>query len=372
MLTFEDLEKDYDFFRVPQYEILLGSPETAVSSLSALSVEDFPVLSISVSQSVGPASSAQVSFACPYDFENSKFESDIYSKLEAGSKIAIKLGYSKPETVFVGAVGSINTNFSASGITAGITCYDAKIALFHNKTWKSFPKQSTIQTVIEELLKPCKKYGDLNIEGLKYDEAVSEGQERNWVQDNIDDYRFVMNLAKLTNSSFYTSGDTTHFVENIMDTAEASVRLGWGSGLMSFSVDIDISGQVGSVEIAYRTGNREVGYATYDGNDIKGDGQLPSDKGGIISEKSQEHTKTLVDNEKQALIAAKNLFLETAMNYVTGRGSTIGMPDLKAGEAIELEGLGDKLDGKYFLNKVDHQFDAGGYLTSFTCQRPKI
>ena len=372
MLTFKDLEKDYDYFRVPQYEILIGSPEADVSLLKALSVTEFPMLSLNVSQSVGPASSAQISFACPYDVENSKFETDIYSLLEAGSKIAIKLGYSKPETVFIGIIGSIGTNFAASGITVSITCYDAKMALFHNKTWKSFTKQSTIQTVVEELLEPCKKYGKVNVSGLKYDELVSKGQERNWVQDNIDDYKFVMRLASLTNSSFYTSGDTTNFVENISDTAEANIKLGWGSGLMDFSVEIDISGQVGSVEIAYRTGGREVGYAVYDGNDIKGKGAVPEDKGGIVTGKSRELTETLVDNEEQALIAAKNLYMETAMKYVTGRGSTIGMPDLKAGEAIELDGLGDKLNGTYFLSKVDHRFDAGGYLTSFTCQRPKI
>ena len=372
MLTFKDLEKQYDDFRVPQYEILVGSPETAVGSLTALAAEEFPVLSVNVSQSVGSASSAQISFACPYDYEKSRFESDVYAKFEAGSKIAVKLGYSKPEIVFIGAIGTINTSFSASGVTLSVTCYDAKMALFHNKTWKSFTKQSTIQTVVEELLEPCKKYGDVIVSGLKYDELVSKGQERNWVQDNIDDYRFVMRLAALTNSSFYTTGETTHFVENIMDTAQAAVKLGWGSGLINFSIDIDISGQVGSVEVAYRTGEREVGYATYEGKDIKGDGKLPSDKGGIVSSKSIELTETLVDNEEQALIAAKNIYLEKAMAYVTGQASTIGLPDIRAGEAVQLEGLGEKLNGKYFLSKVEHKFDAGGYLTSFTCQRAKI
>ena len=367
-----DLEKGYDYFRVPQYEVLVGAPDAAASSLKALPTEEFPVLSISVSQSVGSSSSAQINFACPYNIENSKFESDIYSMLEAGSKIAIKLGYSRPETAFVGAIGSISTNFSASGITVGITCYDAKMALFHNKSWKAFGKEVTIQTVVEELLKPCKKYGSVTVSGLKYDELVSKGQERNWVQDNIDDYHFAMRLAKLTNSSFYTSGDTVYFVENISDGAQAAVKLGWGTGLMSFSVDIDISGQIGSVEVAYRTGGRDVGYATYDGGDIKGAGGLPNDKGGVIAGKSHEFTETLVDSEEQALLTAKYMYMEKAMGYVTGRGRTIGIPDIKAGEAIELEGLGEKLNGQYFLSKVEHQFDAGGYLTSFTCQRPKI
>ena len=372
MLTFKDLAKKYNDFHVPQCEINIGSPDSGLSSLKPLSPKEYPVLSVSVSQSVGPANSAQVTFACPYDYEESDFAKDIYSKLETGSMIEIKLGYEEPVTMFVGALGAIRTDFSQSGITAGITCYDAKMALFYNTTWKSFKDKSTIKEVVEEVLKPCKKYGNVEVDGLKFDKAIEKGNEIAWMQDNIDDYRFVMRLASLTNASFYAIGDTVYFKENIIEDAEPKVKLGWGTGLMSFSVDLDISGQVGSVEVAYRNANREEQYLVYDGKDIKGEGKLANDKGNIVSEKSHEMTETLVRNAEQAEIAAKHKFMSAAMNYVTGRGSTIGIPDLTAGTSINIVGVGKKLEGKYFLSQVNHQFDAGGYVTSFTCQRPKI
>ena len=372
MLTFDDLAKKYEDFHVPQYEIKIGAPGSGVNSLSQLPPADYPVLSISVTQSVGPASIAQIAFACPYDYENSDFINDIYSKLFPGSMVEIKLGYEKPDTVFVGALGSIHTDFSTSGVTAGITCYDAKMTLFYNTAWKSYKEKSTIQEVVEEILKPCKKYGQVEVSGTKYDKAIEKGNEISWIQDNIDDYRFVMHLAALTNSSFYTSGDTIYFTENIAESAEAIVGLGWGKGLISFSVNIDISGQVGSVEVAYRSGDRKEAYFRYDGKDVPGQGKLPEDKGDVVSGKAHELTETLVRNAEQAEQAAKSIYMQAAMNYVTGRGSTIGIPELKAGTSIEIEGVGKKLEGKYFLNQVTHQFDAGGYLTNFECQRPKI
>ena len=357
---------------MPQYEINIGDAGASLESLKPLSPKDYPVMSISVNQSVGPASSAQITFACPYDYKKTDFANDIYSKLEPGKMVEIKLGYEKPKTMFVGALGSIRVDFTQSGITAGITCYDAKMTLFYNTTWRSFQDKSTIQEVVEKVLEPCKKYGDVKVTGLKYDKAVEKGFEISWMQDYVNDYQYVMRLAALTNSSFYASGGTIYFAENIIENAPAEVMVGWGSGLMNFSIDIDISGQVGSVEVAYRNANREERYLVYSGKDIKGDGKLASDKGAIVSEKSYEMTEILVRNEEQAEITAKHKLMMMAMNYVTGRGSTIGIPDLMAGTGVFIAGVGEKLEGEYFLSQVNHQFDAGGYLTSFTCQRPKI
>ena len=374
MLTFKDFAKKYNDFHVPQYEILIGSPKNSESSLKPLNASEYPVLSISVNQSIEASSSAQITFLSSFNYENSDFEKDYYGAFEIGSKIAIKLGYGVPATVFVGAIGSVSTNFSPSGITVGVTCYDAKITLFYNTAWKSFTEKSTVDNVVKELLKPCEKYGNVSISFAE----PKELPERSWVQDNIDDYHFLMQIASLTNSSFYTSGDTVYFVKNVFNEfceksgSDADFALGWGAGLMSLSVDIDVSGQIGSVEIAFRDKSSETGHTKYEGDDIKGKGSLPDDKGDIAKRKAHEKTETLVDTEKQALAVAKNIFMKSAINYVKGRGQVIGIPDITVGKSVELTGLGKKLNGIYFIGQAAHQFDGGGFITSFTCHRPKI
>jgi len=363
---------DHNGFRIPQYEIKIGKGKTD-SSLTKLDPKKYPVLSITVNQSLGPASSAQIAFICAYDATKSDFvEKKLYKTLEPGQTINIKMGYKKPVSVFFGITASISTNFTPSGVIVAITCYDAKMALFHQVRWIQHEKEPSIKKTVEAVLKPCLEYGKIMVISTEYEDAVEKGQVTALFQDNIDDYRYLMRLAALTNSSFYAREGTVFFVENLMDKAETKVKLGWGTGLMSFSVDVDISGQIGSVELAYRTGARKEEIVTYSGDDIKGDGDLAADNSKLVEKKVVEKTDVNAKNKKQAMITAKNWFLQSAMNYVIGRGSTIGLPEIAAGTLIELTGIGDYMEGKYFLTQVTHQFDAGGFLTNFTCQKAKI
>ncbi|MDR2572461.1 MAG: hypothetical protein LBD23_19495, partial [Oscillospiraceae bacterium] len=298
MKTFKDLATTHKDFLIPQCEIWIGKPGSGLSGLSKLSKEDYPVLSVVVNQSVGPASSAEVVFICPYDYEKSDFKKNIFAELETGKMIDIKLGYAIPETVFVGVLGSINLNYTPSGITVGVTCYDVKMTLFYNIKWHSYASEKTMKAVVEKILEPCMKYGKVEVSSLAFDKAVVSGHEVPWKQDNVDDYRFLAKLASLTNASFYVSKDTVYFVDSIVESTKAEVQLGWGKGLMSFSADVDISGQIGSVEIAFRNAMRETDSVVVTGTKIQGKGDRPN--AGVVEDKVQESTETLVKNTKQA------------------------------------------------------------------------
>src|SRR5260221_663148 len=56
-------------------------------------------------------------------------------------------------------------------------------------------------------------------------------------------------------------------------------------------------------------------------------------------------------------------------NMIKARGTTIGMPDLRAGRRIEITGLGGRFSGQYLLTRTDHTLGEGGYLTRFECRR---
>jgi phage protein D len=50
---------------------------------------------------------------------------------------------------------------------------------------------------------------------------------------------------------------------------------------------------------------------------------------------------------------------------VTGKGSTVGMPALRAGARIELLGLGTTFNGSYYITSTTHSIGASGYTTDF-------
>jgi hypothetical protein len=56
-------------------------------------------------------------------------------------------------------------------------------------------------------------------------------------------------------------------------------------------------------------------------------------------------------------------------NRLTGSGSTIGDPRIKAGTVVNLEGLGEQFSGLYRVKSATHTLDSGGYRTSFDLRK---
>jgi hypothetical protein len=56
-------------------------------------------------------------------------------------------------------------------------------------------------------------------------------------------------------------------------------------------------------------------------------------------------------------------------NRLTGSGSCIGDPRIKASRVIRLDGLGDQFSGLYRITSATHTFDTGGYRTSFQVRK---
>jgi hypothetical protein len=56
-------------------------------------------------------------------------------------------------------------------------------------------------------------------------------------------------------------------------------------------------------------------------------------------------------------------------NRLTGSGSTIGDPAIKAGRVIQLDGLGDQFGGLYRITSATHTIDGSGYRTSFEVRK---
>jgi phage protein D len=52
-------------------------------------------------------------------------------------------------------------------------------------------------------------------------------------------------------------------------------------------------------------------------------------------------------------------------NRLTGSGSAIGDPRIRAGAIIRLEGLGQDFSGDYRVKSASHAVDNGGYRTTF-------
>lgn len=63
-------------------------------------------------------------------------------------------------------------------------------------------------------------------------------------------------------------------------------------------------------------------------------------------------------------------FAEMALRFIRAEGVCIGEPQLRAGQVVRIEGLGERFSGPYYVTSTEHRFaQAGGYRTAFCARR---
>lgn len=79
-----------------------------------------------------------------------------------------------------------------------------------------------------------------------------------------------------------------------------------------------------------------------------------------------------VNSQQEAKTLATQTLENIAKDMIKGNGSTLGLPDLRAGRAVYLDGLGRRFSGRYFVTATTHACGEGGYTTSFECRREEL
>jgi uncharacterized protein involved in type VI secretion and phage assembly len=72
-----------------------------------------------------------------------------------------------------------------------------------------------------------------------------------------------------------------------------------------------------------------------------------------------------VSNFLEANVLAASILKQLLQGLFEGSGNCIGIPKLRAGDRVEIRGIGKRFSGTYTLSKVTHTIDSGGYRTSF-------
>ena len=76
-----------------------------------------------------------------------------------------------------------------------------------------------------------------------------------------------------------------------------------------------------------------------------------------------------VASQADADTFAKSILNNYAIGMITGEGATIGLPQLRPGKMVRIEGLGPLFNGKYRVETTTHTLDGSGYSTTFTATR---
>jgi phage protein D len=172
------------------------------------------------------------------------------------------------------------------------------------------------------------------------------------------------------------SGDELYFGPSEAADAPPPLRnvtfeLKHGLTLLSFKPTLTTANQVKSVTVRgwnRRTRRRIRETASVDDSAIR----INSDLLHLLDECDQRDE--IVVNEPvftpgQARTRATALLRERLKQMVEASGTCIGLPDLRAGQQVQIEGIGSRFSGAYFVTSTTHTINDKGYLTKFTARR---
>jgi phage protein D len=156
----------------------------------------------------------------------------------------------------------------------------------------------------------------------------------------------------------------------------ATYILEWGKSLISFSPSFATSNQVNQVIV--RCWNAQLkkkfeGSATL--ADLSAEGVIDpvadmKANAGPAANRTEIITDEIVQSDAEATQLAKSRLRVIAQSLISGKGRTIGLPDLRQGTKLQIKGLG-RFNGFYLVEQTTHSMGDGGYTTDFTARMEK-
>ncbi|MEE8455111.1 MAG: hypothetical protein V3R90_10230 [Limibaculum sp.] len=300
---------------------------------------------------------------------------------EPGAQVALYLGYLEDgdlPLVMQGEVVSLNPSFPASGApSCRVRALDTflrglqkvRVEGNYSGTAKGIVDQLCAENDISVRWANLDKEGDeqenVEIEGVLYDEIANRAKEYGLSMMTIlpqepgEDP--VLYLAAPT------EGNDTPVAEFV-----------WGRTLISFTPVLSAAGQVSAVVARgadpAQEGDEQNLEVVKTWADI---GLSPTALGpagqdgfegavsGIREVIKPDDIATREDAEKAALAR----LYEMAKTLITGSGSAIGLPALRAGETVSMAGMGARFDGIYRLTQTTHAIGGAGYTTTFQARK---
>lgn len=198
---------------------------------------------------------------------------------------------------------------------------------------------------------------------------------------------FLLERARATGRELWVEGTTLHFAPS-RDAGKPEYTLVWGRTgaaytekslpLQSFSPSLDVRGQVSAVVVRGHdplTGEAIEGRAgegaeeTTLGGSRTGPQLRAAAFGGSAEEVVADQP---VASLPEAEARARALYNQRAMELVRGSGATLGLPWLRAGIVVTLDGLGPRFSGDYYVTRSTHSIGSGGYRTTFEANRNSL
>ncbi|MGY1636833.1 phage late control D family protein [Geodermatophilus sp. SYSU D00742] len=365
---------DQDFY-VPAFELRLrgaSAPRDVIRDVTQVSFKDslIDVDSFDVTINNWDADSRAFKYSDDYLFD-------------PGTQVELWMGYhdSSLQLMITGEVVELRPSFPASGQPT-LTIHGMNLLHRLRKEQRSRSYVDKTDTEIATLIA-----ADLGVTLAPASADVRMREPRNayLVQDNAYDIVFLLDRARrigyeLRVDEIGTDGtvQSRRLVFAPSTTvARPTYELRYGQSLIEFQPNLSTANQVGSVVVrGWDAANKKSFEHTATLDDLKTRGLGPQGRNATLYRSFQDRKEVIATAVVGSKAEAEQLALETlqliAKGLVTGSGSVVGLPDLRAGSVVMISGIGTRFDGRYFVTETTHTIGDGGYTTQFGFRREEI
>lgn len=192
------------------------------------------------------------------------------------------------------------------------------------------------------------------------------------LQENQYDIVFLMNRARRIGYDLFVveSGESPSlYFGSSFQIKDVAYTFAYGRSLVHFDPTLTTARQVGKVTVrGWDSVKGEAINETVTRDQLTNDRTLSPDIKRAVDEREEVITDHPVRTTQEAQQLARETLTRVVNDMVTATASTVGLPDLRAGAVVEIEGVGERFSGRYFVTSTTHTIGDGGYTTEFECR----
>ena len=200
-------------------------------------------------------------------------------------------------------------------------------------------------------------------------------------QDNQHDIDFLLGLARKVNYDLSlvpaTKTKPVHllFAPSTRIIPKQDIRLDWRESLIDFKPRLTTANQVAKVTVqGWDRARKKPIKVTVDLKDKQAQ-RINPDLHRLVDNADVREEIVVnepVFTEADARQRARAILADRLKQMVTAEGSTVGLPELRAGSIVEIGGVGARLSGRYFVEETTHSLSDAGYVTKFKARRESV
>ncbi len=349
----------YNNYLAPEAMIVINGEKISDSELYFTTIE--------INKTIEGADTFSFSISDAINLEFEEKETKEQKIFELGEEIELYMGYANGERreadltlMFVGLISSVNWSFSEErylDITVEGKDYSFLLMKY---VYPESIKEAPISEIVERIVKAS--YGQ-SFKKLKIEKTeVVYKQVKNKIES---DYLFIQLLADKVGYEFFVDRDTLYFQSKPKEQS-SELTLFYGQEILSFSPELNVEKSIAKVIVTGLILDK-------DKKKIVGEASLPmtapSSEGGVqkllkrvngIEYKVTEAVNSVEEAKRRAEALLENFKVKSFKAEL----KSIGIPQLRAGITISLEGLGKRFSRDYYVEEAVHTFSEQGYETS--------